>query len=61
MCDLHAVCGCQSRCCVVPIATLLGVRVEKKKKIDCMLGNVGLQASKFLTVVEEVRNPLHNP
>lgn len=26
-----------------------------------MLGNVGLQASKFLTVVEEVRNPLHNP
>lgn len=51
----------------MPIATLLGVRVEKlakkKKKviIDFVLGNVDLQVSKLITVLKELRNALYNP
>lgn len=58
--DLNAICWRQNRCYVVPIATLLGVRVEKKR-IDFMLGNVDLHTSKLITVVKELRNPLYNP
>lgn len=57
--DFNAICWRQNRCYVVPIATLVGVRVEKK--IDFRLGNVDLQTSKLITVVEELRNPLYNP
>ena len=46
--DFNAICWRQKKCYVVPIATLLGVRVERQKIIDFMLGNVGLPASKLI-------------
>ncbi|XP_010830379.1 PREDICTED: protein lin-7 homolog A [Bison bison bison] len=57
--DFNAICWRQKKCYVVPIATLLGVRVERQKIIDFMLGNVGLPATRlylsFPVVIQKLK------